>query len=131
MPELHGHQVFHEMRREGWRIPVISESAFDEKSLLELDGGEQMAHLVCPYEPIELEEAIRKGLRAAGSCLPPKGVVVFETSILTWNEGTITRLAHFISEERAFDCRSRLATAVISPKWGKLGCGGAVNTAYR
>jgi CheY-like chemotaxis protein len=103
MPGLTGHETFHRMRRDGWSIPVISEGAdFSEGEALVAYRGGQVAHLLCPWRIGELEDAVRKGLRAAGYCLPPIGVAAFAPGFLTWGGGTIPKLACAISEEGAF-----------------------------
>jgi CheY-like chemotaxis protein len=102
MPGMNGHEIFHRMRRDGWLVPVISESACPEEELLASYGGGQVAHLLCPWRPDALEDALRKGLVADGYCLPPKGVVAFDPAFLTWGGGTIPNVARTISDERAF-----------------------------
>jgi CheY-like chemotaxis protein len=104
MPGLNGLETFHRMRRDGWFIPVISEGATfnSEEEALEAYRGGQVAHLMCPCRSFEFEDAVRKGLRAAGYCLPPKGVVTLGRDLLTWNGGTVPKLAWAISEGGAF-----------------------------
>lgn len=103
MKRLSGHETFHAMRKDGWNIPVISESAHPPEEILASYEYGQVAHLYCPWRLAEFENAIRKGLSAAGYCLAPKGVIVFDLDILSWNGGTIPKLARNISEEQAFD----------------------------
>jgi CheY-like chemotaxis protein len=102
MPYLCGHETFHRMRREGWGIPVISEGAWSTQHALELYEGGQVAHLECPWAIVAIEGALRKRLVAAGYCLPPEGVVLLDLDLLHWHDGTILKLAAWISEERAF-----------------------------
>jgi CheY-like chemotaxis protein len=103
MPDLDGPEVNRRMRSKGWSIPVISESGFlSEEEASELYGEGLAAHLNCPWSFAAFEDAIRKGLTAAGYCLPPHGAVVFEPDCLTWNGGIIPHLARSISEEGAF-----------------------------
>ncbi len=103
MPGLTGLETFHWMRRGGWSVPVISEGAtYSEQEALEAYRGGQVAHLVCPWRSIELEGAVRKGLQAAGYCLPPQGVAAFGKDLLTWDGGTVPKLARAISEGGAF-----------------------------
>jgi CheY-like chemotaxis protein len=103
MPGLTGHETFHRMRRHGWSIPAISEGGtLSEGEALAAYRGGQVAHLICPWRISELEDAVRKGLRAAGYCLPPEGVAAFAPGFRTWDGGTIPKLARAIAEEGAF-----------------------------
>src|SRR5262249_13109778 len=112
MPHLTGPEVFSRMRKGGWNIPVISESVYGEYEARAAYGGGQVAHVACPWQLTEFEAVLRVGLLAAGYCLPPKGVMVFDPAFLTWNEGLVPKLACSISEERAFHFLPILADAL-------------------
>ncbi len=100
---LQGHQTFQQMRRDGWCIPVISECRWTPyEEILERYGHGQVAHVEGILDFTGLEHALRKGLRAAGYCLPPKTVKPFNNELLTWNNGTIPMLARSILQERAY-----------------------------
>jgi CheY-like chemotaxis protein len=109
---MDGHEVFHRMRREGRLVPVISQSAWPEKEVWASYGGGQVAHIPTPWTGDDIEDALRKGLVAAGYCLPPKGAVAFDPAFLTWGGGTIPNLARTISDEGAFHDLPVLADAL-------------------
>jgi CheY-like chemotaxis protein len=126
MPGMDGHEVYRQMRGAGWDIPVISESAYmTEEALWAAYRGGQVAHLTCPWNDTEFEDAIRTGLLAAGFCLPPKGVNAFDPMLLDWNSGLIPALAHSISQDGAFDLLPVLGDALE-----EAGCGNADGLAH-
>lgn len=117
MVGLQGHQTFHQMRRSGWGIPVISECGGNTyKKMMELYGCGQVAHIRPGVSDMglgsQLEDAIRRGLLAAGYCFPPRMSLLFNPAILTWNDGTILRLARSISEGGTYQDLPILADAL-------------------
>ncbi len=101
---MHGHQVFHQMRRDGWCIPVVSEQQYmSEEQIRPLYGNGHVAHITNGILDLtEKQDAMRKALRAAGYCLPPVEFQLLPPDLFTWNNGAIPMLARAILEEEAY-----------------------------